>query len=80
MWLFWGRYRYIGNSWTDNLYLQPGFFQGKCYVPGMDLQGSDFSILGTRISLDSRYRIIIFADCRDPIFNYKDPNQVPRTP
>jgi len=22
IWLFWGRYRYIGRSWTDNRYFQ----------------------------------------------------------
>jgi len=38
----------------------------------MDLQGPDFS--------DSGDPMIIFADSRDPIFNYRNPNRVPKTP
>jgi len=38
----------------------------------MDLQGPDFS--------DSRESMIIFSDFRDPIFNSRDPNRVPKTP
>jgi len=38
---------------------------GTCYGP-------DFS--------DSRDPMIIFADSRDPVFNSRDPNQVPKTP
>jgi len=29
---------------------------------------------------DSRDPMIIFADSRDPIFNSRDPNLVPKTP
>ena len=38
----------------------------------MDLQGPDVS--------DSRDPMIIFADYRDPIFNSRDLNRVPKTP
>jgi len=38
----------------------------------MDLQGPDFS--------DSRDPMIIFSVSRDPIFNSRDPNRIPKTP
>jgi len=38
----------------------------------MDLQGPDFS--------DSRDSMIIFSDCRGPIFNSRDLNRVPKIP
>jgi len=36
----------------------------------MDLQGPHFS--------DSRNPMMIFADSRDPVFNSRDPNRVPK--
>jgi len=44
----------------------------------MDLQGPDF--FDSRESSDSRDPMIIFSDSRDPIFNSRDPNRVPKTP
>jgi len=38
----------------------------------MDLKGPD--------SFDSRDPMIIFADSRDPIFDSRDPNWLPKTP
>jgi len=46
----------------------------------MDLQGPDFSDPRDPISFDSRDQMIIFSDSRDPIFNYRDLNRVPKTP
>jgi len=46
----------------------------------MYLQGPDFSDSRHLILSDSRDLMTIFADSRDPIFNCKDPNQVPKTP
>jgi len=40
----------------------------------MDLQGPDFSDAKDPICSDSRDRMIIFRDFRDPIFNFRDPN------
>jgi len=45
----------------------------------MDLQRPDFSDPRDPIFSDSG-DTIIFSDCRDPIFNYRDPNRVPKTP
>ena len=41
-------------------------------APGMDLQGPDFS--------DPRDKMVIFTDSKDPVFNSRDPNQVPKKP
>jgi len=46
----------------------------------MDLQGPDFSKSRDPFFSDSGKRIIIFSDPRDPIFNFRDPNRVPKTP
>jgi len=46
----------------------------------MDLQGPDFSDFRDPIFSDSRDPMIIFSVSRDPIFNSRDPNRVPKTP
>jgi len=46
----------------------------------MDLQGPDSSDFRDPIFSDSRDPMIIFAVYRDPIFNCRDPNRVPKTP
>jgi len=46
----------------------------------MDMQGPDFSNPRDPISSDSRYPMIMFSDSRDPIFNSRDLNRVPKTP
>jgi len=43
------------------------------------LQGTDFSDYRDPIFFDSRDPMMIFSDCRDPVFNSRDPNQVPKT-
>jgi len=46
----------------------------------MDLQGPDFSDSTDPILSDFGDPMIIFSDYRDPIFNSRDPNRVPKTP
>ena len=46
----------------------------------MDLYGPDFSDSRDPILSNSRDPMIIFSDSRDTIFNYRDPNRVPKTP
>ena len=46
----------------------------------MDLKVPDFPDSKHPIFFDSRGPMIIFSDFRDPIFNSRDPNRVPKTP
>jgi len=46
----------------------------------VNLQGPDFSDYRDLIFFDSRDPMMIFSDCRDLIFNSRDPNRVPKTP
>jgi len=46
----------------------------------MDHLGPDFSDPRDPIFSDSRDPMIIVSESRDPIFNYRDPNRVPKTP
>jgi len=46
----------------------------------MNLQGPDFSDSRDPIFFDSKDPMMIFADSRNPIFNSRDPNWVPKTP
>jgi len=46
----------------------------------MDRQRPDFSDSRDLIFSDFRDPMTIFADSRNPIFNSRDPNQVPKTP
>jgi len=46
----------------------------------MDLQGPDFSDSRDTLFSDFRDPMIIFSDTRDPIWNSRDPNRVPKTP
>jgi len=41
--------------------------------------GTRFLILGTQFS-DFRDPMITFYESRDPIFNFRGPNRVPKTP
>jgi len=42
--------------------------------------GTRFSDYRGPIVFDSRDAVMVFSDCRDPIFNSTDPNRVPKTP
>jgi len=46
----------------------------------MNLQEPDFSDSRGPIFFDSRDPMMIFSDFRDPIFNSRAPNRVPKTP
>jgi len=46
----------------------------------MDLFGPNFSNSRDPSFSDFSDPMIIFADSRDPIFNSRDPNRVPKTP
>jgi len=46
----------------------------------VNLLGPDFSYYRDPIFFDSRDTMMIFSDCRDLIFNSRDPNRVPKTP
>jgi len=46
----------------------------------MDLYGPDFFDSRDPIFSESRDPMIILSDSRDPIFNSRDPNRVPKTP
>jgi len=46
----------------------------------MKLQGPDFSDFRDPIFSDSRNPMIIVSDSRDPIWNSRDANRVPKTP
>jgi len=46
----------------------------------MSLYGPDFSDSSDPIVFDSRDPIMIFSDTRDPIFDSRDENRVPKTP
>jgi len=46
----------------------------------MDKQGSDISDSRDPILSDFRDPMIIFFGSRDPIFNSRNPNRVPKTP
>jgi len=45
----------------------------------MNLSGPDFSDFRDPIFSDSVDRMTIFSESRDPIFNSRDPNRVPKT-
>jgi len=46
----------------------------------VNLEGPNFSDYGDPIFFDYRDPIMIFSYCRDPIFNSRDPNRVPKAP
>jgi len=46
----------------------------------MNLQGPGFSDSRAPILFYSRDLMMIFSDSRDPIFNSRDSNRVPKTP
>jgi len=46
----------------------------------VNLQGPYFSDYKDPIFFDSSDPVMIFIECRDPIFNYRNPNRVPKTP
>jgi len=46
----------------------------------MNLRGPDLSDSGDPIFFYSGHPMMIFSDSRDPIFNSRDQNRVPKTP
>jgi len=59
--------------------IQSGFFfKENVRYPIWTCRDPISLILGTRFSLISRDPMMIFSDSRDPIFNSRDPNWVPK--
>jgi len=75
--------------WKNNVHFQSrlkqeyiiaGFFKENVRYPVWICRDPISLILGDPIFADFRDPMIIFSDSRDPIWNSRDPNRVPKTP